>query len=90
VFEIVIEAVGQPESIPLAIASAAPGARVVLFGLPAQPVTLDLWRVVTAEITLFEGSNAPHVWPRVVNLPGNGEVGVGRSHQRPRSVREAS
>lgn len=75
-FGLVIEAVGKPESIQLAVASAAPGARVVLFGLPTAHVTLDLWRVVTAEITLFGGSNAPHVWPRVVNLLADGTAGV--------------
>ena len=75
-FGLVIEAVGKPESIQLALSSAAPGARIVLFGLPSAPVTLDLWRVVTAEITLFGGSNAPHVWPRVVKLLGDGTAGV--------------
>jgi len=73
---LVIEAVGKPESIELAISSAAPGARVVLFGLPTAYVTLDLWRVVTAEITLHGGSNAPHVWPRVVTLLSDGTAGV--------------
>ena len=75
-FGLVIEAVGRPESIRLAVAAAAPGARVVLFGLPTAEVALDLWRVVTTEITLFGGSNAPHVWPRVVTLLGDGTAGV--------------
>lgn len=75
-FGLVIEAVGKPESIRLAIAAAEPGARVVLFGLPAADVSLDLWRVVTSEITLIGGSNAPHVWPRVITLLSEGTAWV--------------
>jgi threonine dehydrogenase-like Zn-dependent dehydrogenase len=75
-FGLVVEAVGKPESIRLAVASAAPGARVVLFGLPTAEVSVDLWRVVTTEITLYGGSNAPQVWPRVVELLADGTAGV--------------
>jgi threonine dehydrogenase-like Zn-dependent dehydrogenase len=75
-FGLVIEAVGKAESIRLALAVAAPGARVVLFGLPAADVSVDLWRVVTTEVTLFGGSNAPHVWPRVVTLLRDGTAWV--------------
>jgi threonine dehydrogenase-like Zn-dependent dehydrogenase len=75
-FPIVVEAVGDGQTIRQAIAMAAPGARVALFGLPTEEVALDLWKVVTTELTLYGGSNAPQVWPRVVRLLSNGTAGA--------------
>lgn len=73
---LIVEAVGRTETIRQAIALAAPGARISLFGLPTEEVALDLWRVVTTEVSLLGGSNAPHVWPRVVRLLSDGTAGV--------------
>jgi threonine dehydrogenase-like Zn-dependent dehydrogenase len=75
-FPVVVEAVGRPDTIRTAIQMAAPGARVALFGLPAEEVPLDLLRVVTTELTLLGGSNAPGIWPRVVRLLTDGTAGV--------------
>lgn len=75
-FGLVVEAVGRAETIRQAIAVAAPGARVALFGLPTAEVALDVWRIVTTEIRIFGGSNAPHVWPRVVELLADGTAAV--------------
>lgn len=73
---LIVEAVGRTETIRQAVALAAPGARISLFGLPSAEVPLDLWRVITTEISLLGGSNAPHVWPRVVELLSDGTAGV--------------
>ncbi len=75
-WELIVEAVGRTETIRQAVALAAPGARISLFGLPTEEVPVDLWRVITTEITLLGGSNAPHVWPRVVQLLADGSAGV--------------
>jgi threonine dehydrogenase-like Zn-dependent dehydrogenase len=75
-WELIVEAVGRTETIRQAVALAAPGARISLFGLPSGEVPLDLWRVITTEVSLLGGSNAPHVWPRVVELLGDGTAGV--------------
>ena len=78
-FDIVIEAVGKPESIPLAIASAAPGARVVLFGLPAQPVTGSVARRESRDHLVRRVERPPRlarVWSTCSAMakPGSGEV----------------
>jgi (R,R)-butanediol dehydrogenase/meso-butanediol dehydrogenase/diacetyl reductase len=48
--DVVIECTGRPESPPIAIAAAKRGGRLVIVGLQAQPVELDLHRLVMQEI----------------------------------------
>jgi threonine dehydrogenase-like Zn-dependent dehydrogenase len=71
--DIVIDAVGVPETVGQAVSLVRPGGRIALFGLPADDrVPVDVRRIVMREITLVGGSNAPHVWPRVVRLLAGG------------------
>lgn len=74
--EIVIDAAGTESSIQEAIRLLKKGGQLLLFGLPAQPVLIDLQSVVLKELQLIGTVNAPDVWYRVVDLAASGGVRI--------------
>lgn len=75
--DIVVDAVGRSETVQQAVALVRSGGRIALFGLPTEnPLPVDVRSIVMREIALFGGSNAPHVWPRVVSLLADGHARV--------------
>lgn len=51
--DVIFDAAGKPESINAALASARPGGRVVIIGIPSErQVALSLWRALHRELTI--------------------------------------
>ncbi|MBP1989436.1 zinc-dependent alcohol dehydrogenase [Paenibacillus eucommiae] len=74
--DIVIDAAGNEASIALAIRLLRKGGQLMLFGLPANPVPVDIQQIVLKELRLIGTTNAPDVWQRVVQLQADGGVRV--------------
>ncbi|MDG0812733.1 zinc-dependent alcohol dehydrogenase [Cohnella rhizosphaerae] len=75
-YDVVIEAVGKPETIQLAQRFVANRGRVLLFGLPARKVEVDVLDLILREVTCIGSANAPQVWPRVIALLASGSIDV--------------
>ncbi|MFC3801135.1 zinc-binding dehydrogenase [Cohnella sp. GCM10012308] len=73
---IVIDAAGNEASLKLGIELLRRGGRLLLFGLPGQPVQADIQAAVLKELTLLGSTNAPQVWPRVIEMIASGSVKV--------------
>ncbi len=75
--DIVIDAAGNEDSLKLGIELARRGGQLLLFGLPGKPILADIQAVVLKELTLLGSTNAPQVWPRVMEMMASGSVQVG-------------
>ncbi|MDI4645845.1 zinc-binding dehydrogenase [Cohnella hashimotonis] len=73
---IVIDAAGNEASLKLGIELLRRGGRLLLFGLPGHPVQVDIQAAVLKELTLMGSTNAPQVWPRVIEMIASGSVKV--------------
>lgn len=73
---VVIEATGNPAAVNQAVASVAPGGRLVLLGLFAgrKGDGIDLDRIVTGDITLRGALGSPGIWGDVIALVESGRV----------------
>ncbi|HTI13471.1 MAG TPA: NAD(P)-dependent alcohol dehydrogenase [Dictyobacter sp.] len=74
--DIVFEASGNARSIATVFDPLCPGGRVVLIGMPAGPVTLDIVTAQSKEAhieTIFRYAN---VYPRALALLGSGKIDV--------------
>ncbi len=73
---VILEASGNPAAINTALATAAPGARIVLQGLfggkPVDGLCLD--PVVTRELSLLGALGSPNLWPDTIRLVESGKV----------------
>lgn len=82
-YDFVLEAVGTPQSISLALSSAKPGATVVLMGNPSGDIILPqdvYWRILRKQLTVkgtwnssYDGKNRSD-WTEAVNAISNGEI----------------
>jgi len=75
-FDIVIDAAGTESSIASALTLLRRGGQLLMFGLPGQPVIVDVQALVMKELRMIGSTNAPHVWPRVLELMASGMVQV--------------
>ncbi|MFD0959158.1 zinc-dependent alcohol dehydrogenase [Paenibacillus chungangensis] len=73
---IVIEAAGEETALRTAISLLGKGGQLLLFGLPAVPVAVDIQSIVMKELRLLGSTNDPHVWPRVLQMIESGAVRV--------------
>jgi 2-desacetyl-2-hydroxyethyl bacteriochlorophyllide A dehydrogenase len=76
---VVIEATGNPAAVQTAIATVAPGGRIVLLGIFAgqKGRDIDLDRIVTGDISLRGALGSPGVWPDVIALIEAGRIDPG-------------
>ncbi|QJD86279.1 zinc-binding dehydrogenase [Cohnella herbarum] len=74
--DIVIEAAGTEASLQSGIQLLKKGGQLLLFGLPGQPIVTDIQSVVLKELRLYGSTNAPGVWPRVIEMIASGGVKV--------------
>jgi len=75
-YDIVIDAAGTECSIASALTLLRRGGQLLMFGLPGQPVVIDVQALVMKELRMIGSTNAPHVWPRVLELMASGVVQV--------------
>ncbi|CAI6086764.1 zinc-dependent alcohol dehydrogenase [Cohnella sp. JJ-181] len=74
--DIAIDAAGNEASLKLGIELLKRSGQLLLFGLPGQPILADIQAVVLKELTLSGSTNAPQVWPRVLEMMASGSVRV--------------
>lgn len=84
-FDFVLEAVGTPNAVELAVSAATPGGTVLLMGNPSGDILFSqnlYWRVLRKQLTLkgtwnssYDGTN-PSDWTETVAAIANGEVNV--------------
>ncbi|MFD2331669.1 zinc-binding dehydrogenase [Cohnella sp. GCM10020058] len=74
--DIVIDAAGTERSVRTSIELLKSGGQLLVFGLPGNPILVDVSTVVLKELTLMGSTNAPHVWPRVIEMLAGGTVRV--------------
>lgn len=73
---IVIEAAGAEAALRMGIGLLRRGGQLLLFGLPSHAVQVDIQTVVLKELRLIGSTNAPQVWPRVLELMASGAAQV--------------
>lgn len=95
-FDIVLEAVGTPESVDLALNIARPGGTVVLMGNPSRDILLTqntYWRILRKQLIVkgtwnsyYDGAN-PSDWTDVVDALSKKELDVASliSHKLPQT-----
>lgn len=93
-FDVVLEAVGTPESVDLAINIVCPGGKVVLMGNPSGNISLNqntYWRILRKQLVLkgtwnsaYDGVN-PSDWTDAISALSERKVDVGSliSHKLP-------
>ena len=72
--DVVIETAGTPEAVGQAIELARPGGRVVLTGLPHAPSSVEFFRVVRRELSLFGSMIYQAEFPEAIRLLADGKV----------------
>lgn len=75
-FHKVIEAVGTESSAQLSQKLARSQGRILLMGLPHHFIEMDIFDLVTRELEIVSSTNAPLVWPEVIELLSKGEIVV--------------
>jgi threonine dehydrogenase-like Zn-dependent dehydrogenase len=74
--DIAIDAAGTEQSLRSSIELLKIGGQLLLFGLPGKPIMVDIQAVVMKELKLLGSTNAPHVWPRVIDMLASHTVNV--------------
>jgi D-xylulose reductase len=74
--DIVIEASGNPSVFTNVADYCCPGGRIVLVGIPIDPVTLDVARVQAKELTFSSVFRYANMYPRAIDLIGSGRLDV--------------
>lgn len=74
--DIAIDAAGTEASLQASIDVLKPGGQLLLFGLPDKPIIVDIQTVVMKELILLGSTNAPDVWPRVIDMLASNTVNV--------------
>lgn len=84
-FDVVVEAVGTPESIENAISLSKPGGKVILMGNPSDNIELTqstYWKILRQQITLrgtwnsFYDGNNPSDWQKVLSAISDNKISV--------------
>ncbi len=74
--DIVFEASGAPAAIKTVHEPLCPGGRIVLIGLPIQPVPVDVVGLSAKEASIETVFRYAHVYPRALALMGSGKIDV--------------
>jgi D-xylulose reductase len=74
--DIVFEASGHPAAIGKVQEPLCPGGRVVLIGMPVEPVPVDLVGLQAKEASLETIFRYAHVYPRALALMGSGKINL--------------
>ena len=74
--DVVFDAVGLPQSCAQALDAVCPGGCVVLIGMPAAPVPLDVVAAQVKEVRLESIFRYAHVFPRALLLMGSRRIDV--------------
>jgi 2-desacetyl-2-hydroxyethyl bacteriochlorophyllide A dehydrogenase len=73
---VTIDAAGGASALRQALEVVSPGGRVVMFGLPDPSATVDLSRVVLAELELIGSLGHPNRWEDTIRLMGDRHLEV--------------
>lgn len=76
--EVVIEASGSPAVYPGFSEYACPGGKVVLVGIPIDPVPFDVSKVQAKELDIASVFRYANIYPRAINLIASGKLDVKR------------
>lgn len=76
--EVVMEASGAPAVYPGFTDYACPGGKVVLVGIPIDPVPFDISRIQGKELDLASVFRYANIYPRAINLIASGKLDVKR------------
>lgn len=84
-YDLVLEAVGTPQAVEMAISATIPGGTVLLMGNPSGNIILNqniYWRILRKQLTLkgtwnsqYDGKN-PSDWTEAVNAIDKGDINV--------------
>jgi D-xylulose reductase len=76
--EVLMEASGAPAVYPGFIDYACPGGKVVLVGIPIDPVPFDIGGIQGKELDFASVFRYANIYPRAINLIGAGKIDVKR------------
>ncbi|MDR0362913.1 MAG: NAD(P)-dependent alcohol dehydrogenase [Planctomycetota bacterium] len=76
--DVVIEASGAPAVYPGFADYGCPGGKVVLVGIPIDPVPLDIAKIQAKELDMASVFRYANIYPRAINLIGSGKLDVKR------------
>ncbi|MDR3212123.1 MAG: NAD(P)-dependent alcohol dehydrogenase [Planctomycetota bacterium] len=76
--EVVIEASGAPAVYPGFAQFACPGGKVVLVGIPVDPVPFDIALLQSKELEIASVFRYANIYPRAINLIASGKLDVKR------------
>ncbi len=74
--DIVFEASGAKEVAPLIFDFVCPGGKVVYIGMPVEPITFDIVKAQTKEVSIETIFRYANVYDRAVKLMGSGKIDV--------------
>ncbi len=74
--DIVFEASGSPQVLPGVFDPLCPGGRVVLVGMPGEPVPIDITAAQAKEAQIFTVFRYAHVFPRALALMASGKINL--------------
>jgi D-xylulose reductase len=74
--DIVFEASGNPKAAAQVLDFLKPGGTVVYVGMPVEPISFDIVKAQSKEITMRTIFRYAHVYPRALNLMGSGKINI--------------
>ena len=74
--DVLIEASGAPQLYPTITDYVCPGGKIVLVGIPIDPVPVDISKIQGKEITLTSVFRYANVYDRTINLIASGKIDV--------------
>ncbi len=74
--DIVIEASGAPSVFPSLTEYCCPGGRLVLVGIPIDPVPMDIARIQAKELDISSVFRYANIYPRAIELIASGQLEV--------------
>lgn len=74
--DLVVECSGAPQAAASVFDPLAPGGRVVLVGMPVEPVPLDITKAMVKEAKVESVFRYAHVYPRALALMESGKIDV--------------
>lgn len=74
--DIVFEASGSTKVTPVVFDMACPGGKIIYIGMPVEPISFDIVKAQTKEITIETIFRYANVYDRAVKLMGSGQIDV--------------
>ncbi len=74
--DIVFEASGAPQVAPIVFDMVCPGGKVVYIGMPVEPISFDIVKAQTKEVSIETIFRYANVYDRAVKLMGSGRIDV--------------